>query len=73
MPIQLTLLSDEASPRGTPCDVPDDVRRVPAKWVRPRRPRLDPPSVGTPLVSWVGTGADNSQRKGESALEEVSR
>ena len=59
MPIQLTSPSGEASPRGTPWDVPDDVRRVLAKWVRPRRPRLDPPSPGTPLVTWLGTVATN--------------
>ena len=84
MPIRLTSPSGVAGPRGTPCprsrdglpdrdDVPDDVRRVPAQWVRPRRPRLDPPSVGIPLVSWVGTGAANSERKDEAPLEEVSR
>ncbi len=55
MAFQLTSPSGVAGPRGTSCDVPDDVRRVPAKWVRPRGPRLDPPSAGTPLVPWIGT------------------
>jgi hypothetical protein len=35
VPFQLTSPSGEASPRGTPCDVPGNVRRVPAQWVRP--------------------------------------
>ena len=46
MPVQLTSPSGVASPRGTPCprsrdglpdrdDVPENVRRVPAEWVRP--------------------------------------
>jgi len=51
VPVQLTSPSGQASPRRTPCprsrdglpdrdDVPHNVRRVPAKWVRPRAPRL---------------------------------
>jgi len=60
VPFQLTSPSGEASPQGAPCprsrtgltdrdDVPDTVRRVPAKWVRPWGPRL------AMLVSWLGT------------------
>jgi hypothetical protein len=53
-----------AGPLATPCprsrdglpdrdDVPDNVRRVPAKWVRPQWQRL------AMLVSWPGTGMGN--------------
>ena len=54
MPVQLTSPSGVAGPRGTPCDVLDDVRRVPAQWVRPLGPRLHPSSMGPQLVSWPG-------------------
>ena len=40
MPVQSPSPSGEASPWGTSCEVPGNVRRVPAKWVRPRGPRL---------------------------------
>ena len=49
MPFQLTSRSVLAGSRGTPCDVPEIVRRVPAQWVRPREPRV------AMLVSWLGT------------------
>ncbi len=55
MHAQVTSPSGGASPQGTPCDVPGIVRRVPAQWVRPWGPRLDPPSAGTPLASWPST------------------
>ena len=67
MPNQLTSPSVEASPRCTPCDVPYSVRRVPAQWVRPRRPRL------AMLVSWTGRVPANLARNswnGTSGLEE---
>ena len=47
--VQLTSPSGVAGLRRTPCDVPGNVRRVPAKWVRRQRPRL------ATLVSWTGT------------------
>jgi hypothetical protein len=61
--VQLTSPSGEASPRRTPCDVPGNVRRVPATWVRRRVPRLHPPPVGTRLVSWTGTMPHPVRRK----------
>jgi len=57
VPFRLTSPSDEASPQGAPCDVPDNVRRVPAKWVRPWGPRL------AMLVSWPGTVSHQSMAK----------
>ena len=67
MPVQSTSPSSVAGSRGTPCprsrdglpdrdDVPDNVRRVPAQWVRPRRPRL------AMLVSWPGMVRSNLGR-----------
>jgi len=35
-------------------DLPENVRREPAKWVRPKRQRLHPLSAGPRLVSWPG-------------------
>ena len=51
MPFQLTLPSDEASPQGAPCDVPDNVRLG-----RPWGPRL------AMLVSWTGRQATSLGR-----------
>ena len=71
MPIQFTAPRVVAGHEGAPW-ILDDARRVPARWVRPRRRCLDPPSAGTPLVSRVGTGSASSERTGEAALEQVS-
>ncbi len=62
MPGQLTSPSGVAAPRGTSCDVPENVRRVPAEWVRPRRPRL------AMLATRLGTVATNQPQR---ALLEV--
>ena len=62
--VQSTSPSGVAGLRRTPCprsrdglpdrdDVPGNVRRVPAKWVRRQRPRL------ATLVSWPATGHTN--------------
>jgi hypothetical protein len=48
MPGQLASLSSVAASRGAPYDVPENVRRVPAKWVRPWSPRL------ALLATWPG-------------------
>ncbi len=69
MLIQLTSPSGVAAPRSASCDVHDNVRRVPAKRVRLRRPRLDPPSAGTPLVPWLGTVAANYGAVGVALAE----
>ena len=60
MPGQLALPSGVVALRGAPCDVPENVRRVPAKWVRPRGPRL------AALATWPGI-ADTHHR--ENLLE----
>lgn len=52
---QLTSPSGKASPRDTPWNVPDTVRRVPAEWVQSREARLHPPSAGAQLASWPST------------------
>jgi len=52
MPVQLTSRSGVAGSRGTPCDVPDNVRLG-----RPREPRL------AMLVSWPGTALSDLGRK----------
>jgi len=54
MPDQLTSPSGVAGLRRTPCDVPGNVRRVPAQWVRRRKPRL------AMLVSRPGTVPTNA-------------
>ena len=48
MPSQLMSPGGVAAFRGTPCDVPNIVRRVPAQRVRPRTPRL------AMLATWPG-------------------
>ena len=54
MPVQLTSPSGVAGPLTTPCDVPGNVRRVPAKWVWVTGPRL------AMLDSWTGMVHINS-------------
>ncbi len=75
MPFKLTLPRGVAGSGDTSCprsrdglpdrdDVPDDGRQVSAQWVRPRGPRLHPPSGGTGLVALIGTEPTSQGRAG---------
>ena len=55
MPVQSASPRGVAGRRGTSCDVPENVRPVPAQWVRPHRPRL------AMLASWPGIVLNNLQ------------
>jgi hypothetical protein len=65
MPVQVASPSGVAGPRGTSWDVPDNVRRVPAKWVRPQGPRL------AMLVSWPGVAILSTHGETEAGLVSV--